>query len=338
MAPSASFWDALQVSLRQRLAAAVPDGSRVIYVDIPVHRNIGDLLIYLGTRGWLRQAGHHVLGVWSWHQFNFPELDADTVILEHGGGNFGDLYPEFEEFRRRIVWHYPNNRIVILPQTVHFADDGELARSAEVYRAHRSLHLFCRDRVSAEAARGIVGEGRVSLAPDMATCLYPLRGKLGIEPPAERRGTLYLLRRDGEAAAGYDLPPPGSDDRVADWADLLGMPWRLGSRAFIEAERVRVGAGPGRLYDRAWAAAASRMARRSAGFLLAHHRVVTSRLHGHIMAALLDIDSTVLDNSYGKNTRYFREWHEGLPGTSLGLARMAGSASGSAALADAEAA
>ncbi|MDI5788788.1 hypothetical protein PO124_11350 [Bacillus licheniformis] len=37
-----------------------------------------------------------------------------------GGGNFGDLYPHFQQFRERVVEHYPDNRIVILPQSIYY--------------------------------------------------------------------------------------------------------------------------------------------------------------------------------------------------------------------------
>jgi pyruvyl transferase EpsO len=36
--------------------------------------------------------------------------------------------------------------------------------------------------------------------------------------------------------------------------------------------------------------------------------VVTDRLHGHILAMLMDMPTLVLDNSYGKNSRYAAVW------------------------------
>lgn len=313
MTTPTEFWRALQQQLSNRLASVVPDGSRVIYLDIPVHKNIGDLLIYLGTRAWLRGARHEVLGVWSWRQFGFPDLDPDVIVLAHGGGNLGDIYPEHEALRRKVIARYPRNRIVVLPQSVHFDDPAGQAVSAAVYGAHTDLHVFCRDHVSAELMAGMVGEANVVLSPDMATFLYPLRSTLSLPPPPAPRGTLYLMRRDVEAVADRRIGDATSGDRIADWVDLTGLPWRVGSRLMIEIERMPLEADASRRYDRAWAVVAARMARRCAGMMLAHRHVTTSRLHGHIMAALLDVESTVLDNRYGKNTRYFEAWHRDLP-------------------------
>jgi len=36
--------------------------------------------------------------------------------------------------------------------------------------------------------------------------------------------------------------------------------------------------------------------------------VVTDRLHGHILSFVMSVRSTVLDNCYGKNSRYATAW------------------------------
>ena len=37
-------------------------------------------------------------------------------------------------------------------------------------------------------------------------------------------------------------------------------------------------------------------------------RVVSSRLHGFLLACLLGVPGVLLDNSYGKNHAYFQTW------------------------------
>jgi pyruvyl transferase EpsO len=40
--------------------------------------------------------------------------------------------------------------------------------------------------------------------------------------------------------------------------------------------------------------------------------VVTNRLHGHILSCLLGVPNVVLDNTYGKNSAYYRCWYRDL--------------------------
>jgi len=46
------------------------------------------------------------------------------------------------------------------------------------------------------------------------------------------------------------------------------------------------------------------------GMFARHNLIITDRLHGHILAVLMDMPTLVLDNSYGKNSRYASVWTE----------------------------
>jgi pyruvyl transferase EpsO len=48
--------------------------------------------------------------------------------------------------------------------------------------------------------------------------------------------------------------------------------------------------------------------RRSVKFIGGYGRLVTNRLHGMILGALLELPVTFEDNSYGKLSRYYGEW------------------------------
>ena len=48
-----------------------------------------------------------------------------------------------------------------------------------------------------------------------------------------------------------------------------------------------------------------------------YERVVTSRLHGHILSCLVDVPSSIIDNSYGKNISYYELWTKNLEITSI---------------------
>ena len=147
--------------LKQRLTELrrlLPPGRPVVYLDYPVHLNVGDQLINLGTECFLDDNGVRVVGRYS--LFNCPadlhrRIPADAIILLHGGGNLGDLYPDHEAFRERIVESCPDHRIIVLPQTLHFAAEAGFAAAAAIYRRHPALTLCVRDHASLAKAAGL---------------------------------------------------------------------------------------------------------------------------------------------------------------------------------------
>jgi pyruvyl transferase EpsO len=306
--PIGEYWQAAQARLGQALGAAVPSGARAVFLDYPVYGNVGDLMIFLGTERWLDAAGIRVLG--RWHSGNFPSpvLPEETVILLQGGGNFGDLY-HHQRFRERVVSRYPRNRIVFLPQTIHYRDPARLAASADVLDRHADIRLFVRGPASQTIARESFSGCPVRMVPDMATWLYPLLSEP--PPPIPSQGTLYLLRRDRERRTGEVVPDRGPGWR-GDWKDLLGDRYR----------RLRFWKAASRLYPaHAFALRWRAMVEETVAFCAVRFRdyehVVSSRLHGALLGGLLGIPTTLLDNSYGKNRQYFEAWLRDLPGLDM---------------------
>ena len=60
-----------------------------------------------------------------------------------------------------------------------------------------------------------------------------------------------------------------------------------------------------------WIAYSERLVEDAARLFARHDLIVTDRLHGHILACLLNRKNIVLDNSYGKNSRYVTAWTQG---------------------------
>ncbi|MCP5368405.1 MAG: polysaccharide pyruvyl transferase family protein, partial [Hyphomicrobiales bacterium] len=169
-----AHWQRLCGHLTAALDRAVPPGRPVAYLDYPVHRNLGDLLIYLGTCAWLDTSRRTVAGCWNKDNFPGLPLAKDTVVLLHGGGNFGDIYPAHQRFRESVVAAYPGHRVVILPQSIQFQDAASQAASAAVLNGHGDLHLLVRDRTSLAVARSAFIGTTSTLVPDMASFLYPI--------------------------------------------------------------------------------------------------------------------------------------------------------------------
>jgi exopolysaccharide biosynthesis predicted pyruvyltransferase EpsI len=322
---------ALVRELRARLLAAVRSalggaGGPVALLDFPNHTNVGDQAIWAGNRRLLEQLGIEV-GYVADHASYSPRRLRQRVprgpVLLHGGGSFGDVWPDFQMFRERAIGDFPDRRIVILPQTIEFRDPVALRRAAATFGAHRDCRLLVRDSASLAVAEAELPGTRPLLAPDTALMLELERSA------SAETGIVWLSRVDAERERG------GADDELGvttvDWiGHRAGEPgWtaayqRLHSATWAWGRRAR-------RHPRLWPVVYPALAR---GYeALARERlsvgvsmlargevVVTDRLHAHILCLLLEIPHVVVDTGYGKLTRFIRTWTEAAP-----VLRLAGS-------------
>jgi pyruvyl transferase EpsO len=298
--------------LKQRLTELrrlLPPGRPVVYLDYPVHLNVGDQLINLGTECFLADNGHHVAARYS--LFNCPadiarRIPGDAVILLHGGGNLGDLYPDHEAFRERVVASCAGHRIIVLPQTLHFSDAARLAAAAAVYRRHPDLTICVRDHASLAKAQAL-GEA-VVLLPDMAHQLWQHPAVLRLRRrPGPAGGTLRFFRKDQEARH--------AGEAAADWGDwetpALVAAFRGLRKAHFLAPRLP------RSLDlaTAWYRYRDRLIAHALRRLGNPALIETDRLHACLLGLLLELPVRLYDNSYGKNAGYYAAWltaHDGV--------------------------
>lgn len=43
-------------------------------------------------------------------------------------------------------------------------------------------------------------------------------------------------------------------------------------------------------------------------FLTNYNKIITTRMHAHIIATMLGINNTIIDNSYSKNKNFYNTW------------------------------
>lgn len=287
------------------LAPILGPGDRCVLLDFPAHGNVGDSAIWLGERAWLERRGVEITYVCDRTTFSKSAV-ADAVgtgtILLHGGGNFGDIWQPHQAFRQEVITSFPHNRIVQLPQTLHFQNPDELERARAIVNAHDHLLILCRDRESHAFARTHF-RAQAVLCPDMAF-------QLGhIDPPGERGpGVVWLARTDPESAIG-EMRRPTNGLEPTDW--LTDTPTAVVAAAQHLQDRLRrdpsdraaILEAPA-LYD----AVARERVLRGCRTLAAGQVVVTDRLHGHILCELMGLPHVLLDNNYGKLRRFFQTW------------------------------
>lgn len=277
--------------------------------DLPYYTNIGDTLIWEGTLHLLKRTRQKCLDYASKEICTFPQLPSNAIILLQGGGNFGDLWREHQEFRLQVISQYPDNCIIMLPQSVHYNNEILLQQDAERMSFHRNLTLCTRDRKSYELLSKSFNN-EILLLPDMAFCI-PYR-ELDRYRVKEMGQILYLKREDKE----LNISEP-SDAILMKQADVKDWPG-MSKPIMISRVLIRLVAERKYFYWCPWGIYGINLIakyihrpilfRLGIRFLSRYQTIYTTRLHTMILAILLRKKVSFLDNSYGKNSAFFDTW------------------------------
>lgn len=267
-----------------------------IFLDLPYHGNIGDTLIWKGTESFLRELPGKCLGQHSKDTFDFRSLPQDCTILLFGGGNLGDIWREHQEFRLEVMRIYPDNSIIVLPQTVFYENKELLLADVEKMNKHEHLTICARDKSSAKILEDNNFKGKLLTVPDMAFCINPEKMKAEIEPAD--KDTLILMRKDKEIQlvdfeeyqnASFEDWPEIKESGAQAWHHLMTHTSEESDDYFVnEYFPQRIDSG--------------------IKFVSSYKEVYSTRLHVAILRLLLDMPVVMLDNSYGKNKSFYESW------------------------------
>ncbi len=300
----------LSRSAESVLGPLIGPGTRVALLDFPMYANVGDSVIWIGTRRLLRRLGVRVVYVADMASFSpavlVGRLGRGTILLQ-GGGNFGDLWPAYQRFRESVIEAFPGHRLIQLPQTLRFRQRETLARAKAVLGRHPNFTLLVRDQESLEFARHEF-DVRSVLCPDLAPAVGALarRGRPIVDVVA-------LCRGDLEASGTFpDLP--GMVSEHIDWAAepkgfeerVLRAARRFGGPASAVGLVTRLLLHPYDLLARQRLARGRRLLSRG-------RAVLTDRLHGHILSLLLGIPHVLLNDRYGKMRSFYQTWTKRSP-------------------------
>ncbi|HVF17103.1 MAG TPA: polysaccharide pyruvyl transferase family protein [Steroidobacteraceae bacterium] len=302
--------DAIVVKAHHALAQVIPTGMPCALLDHPDHPNVGDSAIWMGERVFLRANRNRVAYSCSVLTFNEDTLRRampEGIVLIHGGGNFGTLWPHHQKLRERILERLTDYRIVQLPQTIRFEDAASAAHTAQLISAHKDFHVLTRDTSSLAFAREQLG-AKSSMCPDAALLLV---GKLKREAPIV--DCLVLARTDKERAFAdleHAFAHSQRSVQTADWLEEpTGLLHRVRNRLKY-ATRHSFASSP--LFQAAmlavWDRLATERTQRGCRLLSRGRIVITDRLHAHILSTLLGIPHIVLDNNYGKLSGFIDTW------------------------------
>ncbi|MGF1684984.1 polysaccharide pyruvyl transferase family protein [Photobacterium minamisatsumaniensis] len=299
------WFDSLErLKLKHKEIAERLKGQKVCLLDVPLYYNVGDHLIYQGTEQFFNDYGVNIIHRAFYDNYSPKKLEESDVILLHGGGNFGDLYPTHQKLREDIVKKYTNKKIIILPQTVKYQNEDNKIKSLKLFQEHPNLTFYVRDKVSFELMKEWVRD--VHLMPDMAHSLHPLVDKLEIFDLDDKAKRVLYLKRD-------DLESSGSSSadnirkRSFDWNQMISLNDYVILKVVKTLQPMPI---VNQRLNEKWKVHSQSLMFRAIQYFLAHDIVYTDRLHGFILAYLLGRKVYFSDNSYGKNSTYFDAWIE----------------------------
>lgn len=291
-----------------------------VYWDLPYHINIGDTLIWQGTLDFLENKPYKMLDFGSFLTSNLSQLNQDTIILLHGGGNFGDIYFAHQKFRKSVIEKYPNNKIIILPQTIYYENKIVEEHDFQFFSQHSNLYLCVRDQASYDLAIKYLEEEKVLLLPDMAFCI-----KDQIFVKTMSTGNELLMSRIDVEATLVNQKYIDQVDLQSDWPTFEKSPiyykflrvlLSLNKKIFKDNNQTF-------LVDYANSYAMNYMRKKlintGINFINGFDIIYTTRLHGCILSLLLDKKIILLDNSYGKNRAYYDAWLQESSNIEIGI-------------------
>lgn len=188
--------------------------NKVFLFSIPTHPNLGDQAQLMCTEKWIREYFPDYLLIEMPHLYlpldngNPKALLFNTkfiqyivlkmiirkndVFIGHSGYFFVDHHGGW--FSYDFLINNWKNKFIILPQTVNFYTPVVIQRASQTFGNKENLTLLCRDEVSFEKAKGMFGNTKLLLYPDIVTSLI---GTRKYDNP--RNGVLFCMRDDIEA-------------------------------------------------------------------------------------------------------------------------------------------
>jgi pyruvyl transferase EpsO len=296
-------------NLADRATACIEPGTQAALLNIPHHSNCGDAAILQGDLQAFRNRNIDLAYIAHSDTYNIGHLRSalpsqGTVYL-HGGGSFGDLYPDTHAFLLDAFRELHDYRVVMLPQTARFSTGYVDDLTRRTIDSHPNCKLYFRDKRSYELAVSAF-QVPCGLAPDMAFALGPIDRPILANIPI-----LFLGRTDIERRESFNVVK-ASDLVVSDWPGTenisLGK-WSLPAQAIALA--VRTSRFTPRLspaVSRQLVSLSKRRFNRGCRMLAQGQIVVTDRLHGHILSTLMGIRNIAFENGYGKVETFIDTW------------------------------
>lgn len=304
------FLPEIQQKARTVLDSLIPNDAQIILLDYPNTTNVGDSLIWLGEIAYLKSRNLKVIYTCDVENYNLASvqkvINKNTIVLMHGGGNFGTVWKKIHTFRLKVLNDLPNIPIIQLPQTIYFDDESKTAEMHAAIKKQGNYTLLARSQPSYEFAKKSF-ETPIHLCPDMAFFIGQLESC-----DTEKVDRYVLARTDIESSGELDHYADSINKKltceVDDWLEPALLE-KLLYRIEMHSKLLRKWFDPNNTYLMSiWNYLSLQRLKRGVRMLSRGRFVVTDRLHAHILSILLNKSNVLIDNNYGKLKVFYNTW------------------------------
>lgn len=294
-------------------------GKKAILIGTSDRSNIGDHIIALSECDFIRKAlpdfifaeiteDHYYID----SEAIKREIHPEDILFITGGGFLGSLWMYEENLVRDVIKSFPDNNIIILPQTIYFSEDekgqAEQRKSQGIYNYHKHLTILTREPRSYQLAQKLFPKIKTGLFPDMALLLESFKHASTLE---DSRNDLVKINNASNHSAhlsGEMALLCFRDDKERMISDIV--PKKI--KAILEKDHISwqntstlckgIHNGDIRLEDR------QRRTQDKIDEFASANLIVTDRLHGMIIAALAGTPCIAFDNESHKVSEIYKTW------------------------------
>lgn len=218
-------------------------------------------------------------------------INKEDILLLHGGGNIGDTYLVPEEGRRKVIELFPDNKIIIFPQTAFFENNesgkAQLEISKKIYNNHPQLVIMAREEKSYNFMKEHFYNAKVFLTPDIVMSMKESRN-------LNRENVTFLFRMDKEKTLTNNEIIKIKEVITKKYGKYIISDMHLGEDVINVAGNIRKNALQNKFKE-----------------FQSSKLVVTDRLHGMIFAAITETPCVALGSFTHKIFESYK-WLENL--------------------------
>lgn len=167
--------------IRELFRGYIPEKTVFILGTIE-YENLGDHAIIFAQKAFIQRAlpQYKIIEIRAQLYENARQeivkvIQSTSLITIPGGGNMGNLWFDDEKRRRWAIQDFPNNKVVVFPQTIFYdnTDEGEKKKqeSVKLYNEHKNLTLCAREMPSYELMKTLYPLCNVIFVPDIVLSL-----------------------------------------------------------------------------------------------------------------------------------------------------------------------